>query len=221
MTDMKVFERCLLFTGIDENEIKTVLECMSAVSKKYDKGQAVISVGEPIKNVGIVYSGRINIVQEDRNGKANIISIARQGELLGVPFLYANVERSPVNMICTEKSEVVFINYKKIIDNCNNPCVFNKKIIANMLQILGSYTIKFTKKIEYITKNTIREKLFSYLTDQSILNNSNTFTIPFNRQELADYLSVDRSALSSELSKMRDEKILNFEKNEFTLQSLR
>ena len=123
----------------------------------------------------------------------------------------------PLSVVTLERSQILFIDYRKIITTCSSSCEFHTRLISNMLQILAAKNISLMQKMEHITKRGTREKLLSYLSEQAVFQKSSTITIPFNRQELADFLSVDRSAMSKELCKMRDEGILEFQKNQFTL----
>lgn len=210
-------KKCPLFVGMDPDEIEDKLTCLSASEKTYDKNEYIFIEGDPISSIGIVLSGSVNIFKEDFWGNRSIISYVGVGDLFGESFSFSLTKKIPVNAMATEKSRVLFIDYKNIITTCSKACEFHNDLIKNMLKIISTKNIMLTQKMEHITKRTTREKLLSYLSEQSRRFESNSFEIPFNRQELADYLSVERSAMSNELGKMQSDGLITFNKSHFTL----
>ena len=206
-----------LFAGINETDLDYMLKCLSARKSAYTKDEYILSTGDAITDVGIVLSGSVNIIKEDFWGNRAILAKVQPGEMFGEAFAFANIQKLPVSAVATEKSEILFVDFGKIATTCSSACLFHTQLIQNILKILANKNIMLTQKLEHIVKRTTREKLLSYLSEQAIKSGSNTFSIPFNRQELADYLSVDRSAMSNELCKLRDEGILEFYKNHFKL----
>ncbi|NLL71628.1 MAG: Crp/Fnr family transcriptional regulator [Epulopiscium sp.] len=206
-----------LFENIEESDLLTLLLCLSARVSHYYKNQAVFVNGEKITSIGIVLSGQVQIVKEDYYGNRCIVANLDKGHLFGETFVFANTKTLPVSVYSTAESDILFINYHKIITPCSKACHFHNKLIYNMLHILAMKNITLNQKIEFMSKPTTREKLLAYLSYEAQKANSNSFHIPFNRQELADYLSVNRSAMSAELCKLRDDKILNFNRNWFEL----
>ncbi|GHV49629.1 Crp/Fnr family transcriptional regulator [Synergistales bacterium] len=173
--------------------------------------------GEDVTAIGIVLSGGVHVLQEDFWGSRAILSHVAPGELFAEAFSCAGVGSLPVSVITTEPSEILFLDYKRVATTCSSSCAFHTGLIKNMMQILAGGNVMLTQKIEHLTRHTTREKLLSYLSEQARQAGQSAFEVPFNRQELADYLSVDRSAMSSELCKMRDDGILRFCKNHFEL----
>ncbi|HOQ01922.1 MAG TPA: Crp/Fnr family transcriptional regulator [Acetivibrio clariflavus] len=206
-----------LFSGIEKTDLDKMLKCLSARKASYAKDEYILSAGDAINDVGIVLYGSVNIIKEDFWGNRAILTKVQSGEMFGEAFAFANIQKLPVSAVATEKTEVLFVDFGKITTTCSSACLFHSRLIQNILKILASKNIMLTQKLEHIVKRTTREKLLSYLSEQAIKSGSNTFSIPFNRQELADYLSVDRSAMSKELCKLRDEGILEFNKNHFKL----
>ncbi len=215
--NFEVLKKCALFEHIAEAEISGLLKCLSAKEKKYKKNDFIFSEEDTPTYVGIILSGSVCIVKEDFWGNRAILTKLGVGDLFGEAFSCAGVKKLPVSVIASDDAEVLLVDYKKIITTCSTACVFHTRLISNMIKILANKNIMMTQKIQHIVKRTTREKLLSFLSEQALKSKSNTFTIQFNRQELADYLSVDRSAMSNELCKMRDEGILNFNKNNFEL----
>ena len=206
-----------LFKGIEESELPQLLKCLSVKKAFYEKGQTIFFSGETINRFGIVVSGQVQIVQDDYFGNRSILAIIDKGHLFGESFAFAKSKALPVSVITTTESEVLFIDCSRLVSQCANVCSFHSRLIQNMLNIISMKNILLTEKIEFTSKRTTREKLLSYLSAEAKKSGTSPFYIPFNRQELADYLSVERSAMSAELSKLRDDGVLKYNKNKFEL----
>jgi len=217
MDDIEVLTRSELFLGINPGDISTMLSCLAAKSGEYDKEQYIFSSGDSIRKIGIILSGAVYVVNEDFWGNRSILSKLGPSEMFGEAFSCAEAKALPISVVTSEKSRVLFIDYRKIITTCSSGCAFHTALIRNMVHILAAKNVMLMQKIEHMAKRSTREKVLSFLSEQAAKSGSGTFEIQFNRQELADYLSVDRSALSSELGRMRDEGILRFNKNHFEL----
>lgn len=215
--NFSVLKTVPLFKGIREDELESALKCLSPQKKVYSKGELILRAGDPVTSVGIVISGRIQVIKEDYSGSRNILAEATAGSIFAEAFSCAKIEKLPVTVLSVTGSEILFFDYQRIISRCGASCVYHFKMIENMLEILAKNNLLLNQKIEHSSKRTTRDKLLSYLSEQAQLQGSSSFAIPFNRQELADYLCVERSAMSNELCKLRDEGYLRFEKNEFIL----
>lgn len=215
--NLNLLKKCLLFTDIEEKNLEYLLTCLSSQEKHFEKNTFIYHAASPITTIGIILSGNIHIVKEDFWGRRMILSQLGSGDLFGETFTCACIDKIPVSVVAAETSDILFINYLQIISSCSPTCDFHEQLIRNMIKILANKNIALTQKIEHITRHTTREKLLSYLSSQAHYAGSNSFSIPFNRQELADYLSIDRSSMSNELSKMRKEGLLKFEHNYFEL----
>ncbi|NCB45323.1 MAG: Crp/Fnr family transcriptional regulator [Clostridia bacterium] len=214
---MDVLKAVDLFKGIEEFDLQPLLSCLSAKEAHYEKGQTVFFSGETIERFGIVLSGQVQIVQDDYYGNRSILANIGTGNLFGESFACAEIKTLPVSVIATTESELLFIDCHRLAVPCAKACGFHGRLIQNMLNIVSMKNIMLTQKNEFTSKRTTREKLLAYLSVEAKKAGSSRFCIPFNRQELADYLSVERSAMSAELSKLRDDNILNFHKNQFEL----
>lgn len=214
---LEILKTVSLFKDIEKSEIQSLLSCLSAVIINYDKKQAVFLEGESVDKVGIVLSGQVQVVKEDFYGNRNIVAVLNEGELFGETFVCSDIKTLSVSVFCVTESVIMFIDYRKLITTCSNACSFHNKLILNMLRIVANKNLLLNQKIEFTSKRTTREKLLAYLSAEAKKAGSSSFSIPMNRQELADYLSVERSAMSAELSKLRDDKVLRFNKNNFTL----
>jgi CRP-like cAMP-binding protein len=214
---LDVLKTVQLFKGIEEDDLQPILSCLAAKSVRFEKDQTVFSSGECIEKFGIVLSGQVQVVQEDYYGNRSILGKIDTGNLFGESFAYAEIKTLPVSVIATTESELLFIDCNKLAIPCANACRFHSKLIQNMLNIVSMKNISLTQKIEFTSKRTTREKLLAYLSAEAKNAGCSRFRIPFNRQELADYLSVERSAMSAELSKLRDDGVLRYHKDQFEL----
>lgn len=206
-----------LFKGINANDTEKMLLCLGAKTELYEKGSAIILEGEPAEHICIVISGTVHIIKEDYYGNRSIMAKVEAGELFGEVFACAGIDAVPVSVFSAEKSEVVFIDCKKALSPCSESCFFHKVLVANLLRIVSEKALFLNQKIDLLSKRTTREKLLAYLSSQAKQSGRSSFTIPFNRQELADFLCVERSAMSAELSRMRRDGLIDCKKNHFHL----
>lgn len=218
MTDfLPVILGSQLFHGISGEEARTMLSCLSAYSADYEKNQFLLRAGDCVDALGMVLRGRVLIVKEDFWGNRNILAQITPGELFAET--YACVAGTPlgVSAVAEEETRVLYLNVRRVLTACSSSCAFHSRLIQNLLTVMADKNLKMSEKLSHMTQRTTREKLLSYLSAQSLRRGSASFEIPFNRQQLADYLSVDRSAMSSELCKLRDEGALSFCRSRFTL----
>ena len=212
-----ILRNCPLFAGISEGDLNALLQCLTAVHKRYRKNNVVFFAGRKTDSMGIVLSGAVHVLRDDFWGRRKIITRIEQGGLFGEAFACAGAGELPVSVEAAEDSEILLLHSKRIVETCSSACVFHTELIKNLLLILAKKNIAFIQKLEHITQTTTREKLLSYLSEQARLAGKSSFTIPFNREELAEYLSVERSAMSAELSKMREDGLILYQKNFFQL----
>lgn len=214
---LKALHKCPLFKNIENDNLIKMLGCLDAKIETFDKKYTIIAEGNPAKYIGILLSGSAQIIRIDYYGNRSIISEVGPCEVFGEAFACAQVKSIPVTVIANEPCEVMLIDCNHILHTCSNNCAFHQKLIYNLMKELAAKMIVSHQKIEIISKRSTREKLMSYLMLQAKKTGSNEFEIPFDRQELADYLEVERSGLSAEISKLRREGILKSSKNRFEL----
>jgi len=214
---MEILKKCPLFSGIDETDLETMLGCLGAKVETFDKRYTILPEGSAGKYVGIVLSGSVCIEQLDIYGNRSILSMVTPSRIFAEAFACAGVAAIPVSVVANEESEIMFINIERILNTCSNNCRFHNALIRNLMHDLAEKSLMFHRKIDIISKRTTREKLLTYLNYESKSQGRMSFDIPFDRQGLADYLEVDRSGLSLEISKLRKEGILESRKNHFTL----
>lgn len=214
---LQTLKKCPLFEGINDEELAVMLQCLGAHIEHFDKKYTIFAEGYAARHIGVLLRGVAHTVQNDYYGKRSVLSVAKDGEVFGEAFACANTEVLPVSVIAAEPCEVMLIDASHIMHTCQNHCAFHNRLIFNLMRDLARKTIQFHQKIEITSQKTTREKLLAYLTVEAKKAGRRHFAIPFDRQTLADYLLVDRSGLSAEISKMRREGILESHKNEFKL----
>lgn len=213
----EVLERCPLFDGIQMEDLSAMLGCIGGRTISVPKGNAVFREGDPATHVGMVLSGAVRMIREDYYGNRSIVAHIGPSELFGESYACAGITSLPISIVADEDSTVLVMDCRRITTTCSSACAFHNRIIFNLLKLVSMKNLVFDQKIQVTSKRTTREKLMAYLLYQAKLQGSNSFTIPYDRQELADYLEVDRSGLSAEISKLRRDGILTSEKNQFVL----
>lgn len=214
---LPVLKKSNLFSGISTEEISGMMSCLSARVSHYDKHNFIIRSGALIHSVGMLLTGHALIIQEDFWGNRTIIAEVVPGSIFAETYACLSSVPIEISVIADSECDVVFLDFTKILTVCSSACSYHTRLIQNYLSAIAMRNLNLTKKMEHMSKKTIREKLLSYLSAESMKRSSSKFDIPFNRQQLADYLSVDRSALSNELSKLQAEGVLTYHKNNFTL----
>lgn len=204
-----------LFANVSEDEILAMLACLDAKERHYKEGEYVFRQGETVDSVSVLAEGALLMQADDYWGNRSIITSVSPGELFGQAYLAGEAIMNDV--AAAKDSTVVFFDAKRVLTTCSSACPFHNQVIRNLFFALSETNLRLVTKLGHIQKRTTREKLMSYLSLMAKKAGSNSFTIPFNRQELADFLSVDRSAMSAELCRMRDEGLLRFNKSSFTL----
>lgn len=213
----EILRKCSLFNQIEDENLIALLGCLGARVETFGKKYTIIAEGNPAKYIGIVLSGSAQIVRIDYFGNRSIVSGIEPSEIFGEAFACAEVTSVPVTVIANEPCEIMLIDCFRIMHSCSNSCSFHQQMIFNLMRNLATKNIMFHQKIEITSKRSTREKLMTYLMLYAKKVNSNSFDIPFDRQELADYLEVDRSGLSAEISKLRKEGIIESNRKHFKL----
>ena len=213
---LKLLDRGALFAGIEENEIEAMLKCLSAVERTYKKEEYIYRAGDIITTVAVVLEGVVYIRKEDFWGNRNILAEIGEGQMFGETYACIG-GRLEADAVTGRDSVILLTDVKKILTVCPNSCGFHNRLIQNLIVILAQRNKQLTGKLEHMSQRTTRGKLLSYLSEQSRRAGSPYFDIPFDRQQLADYLAVDRSAMSAELGRMRDEGIIEYNKNSFRI----
>ncbi|MBR2950104.1 MAG: Crp/Fnr family transcriptional regulator [Lachnospiraceae bacterium] len=214
---LDVLEKCDLFDGIAREHIQGMLFCLQAKVLTAVKNQTVFAEGDIARYVGIVLSGAVMMVKEDYYGNRSVMGTLQPGELFGETFSCAALACLPVSVVASADSQIMLFDCRRVLNSCSNACEFHKQVIYNLLRVLAGKNLMLNRKIEIISRKTTREKLMAFLMDQAKINQSGRFTIPYDRQELADYLGVERSAMSAEIGKLCKEGVISCRKSCFEL----
>ena len=205
-----------LFAGISEEGVDQVLACLSARPRHFDKQAMLLRAGDaPV--MGVVLAGSVHILQEDFWGNRSLLGRAGPGDLFAEAFACAGVLRLPVSVEACEPTDVLLLDAGRLSAVCPAACPHHVQMIRNLLRLMAEKNVGLARKVEHMAQRTTRDKLLSYLSAEARRNGGSAFSIPFNRQQLADYLAVDRSAMCSELSRLRDEGLLDFHRSAFVL----
>ena len=214
---LPVLKRTNLFAGVGEGDISAMLGCLGATLRTYRKGEYVFRAGEYLNSITILVEGKLLIQKDDYWGNRSIINMIGVGEMFGEAYAAPNSGSLLNDVVAVEDSAVMFFDVHRILTVCPSACKFHASTVQNLFFAISEKNRKLVQKLGHMSKRSTREKLISYLSEEAARKNAGTFEIPFNRQQLADFLSVDRSAMSNELCKMRDEGLITFEKNRFSL----
>lgn len=218
--NLSLLKSVSLFSGIAENEIDGMLDCLEAKSVDFKKGAYIFRVGDSADSIGLMLSGSALVLQEDFWGNRNIMSQVSEGQIFAEVFACSQSFALNVSVVTETPCSIMFLNVKRILTRCPSNCSHHNRLIRNLVSDLANKNMRFNEKLTHMSQRTTREKILSYLSAEAKRNNGSRFDIPFSRQQLADYLSVERSGLSTELGKMRDEGLLSFVKNHFVLKQV-
>ena len=214
---IEILKRTQLFSGVSDTEISAMLNCLQAKLLTFQKGDYVFREGERIDNITVLVKGKLLVQHDDFWGNRNIVNVIRVGEMFGEAYVAPESGSLLNDVIAEEDSAVIFFDVRRILTVCSTACRFHSMVIQNLFFAISEKNRKLVQKIGHMSKRSTRAKLLSYLSEEAKRQNSSHFTMPFTRQQLADFLCVDRSAMSNELCKMRDEGLLQFAKNQFIL----
>lgn len=209
--------RSSLFDGIDPDDRKTMLGCIGYHIGAFRKGDIVAFEDENMKHIGIVMSGAVDMVKEDLWGNKTMLVRMRKDQIFGETFACGSDNLSMVTFLVSEDARILFLPFNRVMHSCSRACMFHQQLIENMVHIIANKNRDLMRKVEVVSKRTIREKLLAYLSIQAQTQESRYIEIPLGRVELAEYLCVDRSALTRELAKMKEEGLIDYDRNCFRI----
>lgn len=214
---LEVLESSGLFAGVERAEISAMLKCLSPRLADYARGDLILTAGQKTDAFALVLEGEAHVLQEDYWGNRNILSALAPGDLFAESF--AATPSSPLNVsvLAAAPSKIMFLNLKRVLSTCPTACPHHRQIIENLLSTLAKKNQRLNEKLTHISQRTTRQKILSYLSAEAAKRSASIFEIPFNRQELADFLSVDRSALSAELSRLKADGLLDYHRSTFKI----
>ena len=208
--------RSSLFYNISKQEQLSMMACFKTYTKDYDAGEIICFFGETDNGVGIIESGNARVVHSLLNGSQTILEYLNEGDIFGQLF-YFHSDKENISVEAISKCTVRFIDYEHIVKRCSKACPHHSQLVHNILCMISDKTQSVCEHLEVLSQRSIRERLNAYFEILSSKADSNTFEIPFTMSALADYLSVDRSAMSRELGKMREEGLLKVNRRKITL----
>lgn len=213
----QILNHCALFRNIGESEFGHLMRCLSAQVKSYRTDEYIFLSGDEVSLVGIVLSGRVEIMKESLAGNKHIVAFLGPSDMFAEGIVCTASRISPVTVQVKETAEILYIPYERIIKSCGNSCNFHINLIQNMMVVLGEKNVSLNKKLELLTLKGMREKIASYLMNEVRERRSNTFLIVLNRTELADFLNVSRTSMCRELARMKEDGLIDFYGHSFKI----
>lgn len=206
-----------LFDGIVSADFPAMLDCIGYHISTFHKGEIIAFEGENLKHIGLILSGAVDMVKEDLWGNKTMLIRARKHELFGETFACGDDNLSVVTFLASEDARIMFMPFDRVMHSCTRACIFHHQLIENMVRVIAQKNRDLMRKTEVISKKTLREKIMAYLSIQAQLQNSRYIELPLGRIELAEYLCADRSALTRELVKMKQDGLIDYDKNCFRI----
>ena len=213
----EVLSQCPLFYGMEASDLDLIAACLNGKTITVPKGNPVFLEGNPAQFTGVVLSGSVQVIREDYNGNRSILTILRPGEVFGEVFSFAGLEFMPVSAAAVSDSEVLLLDCRRILTPCFDLCDFHIRLMKNLLQEMARKNLELSGKIRYMSQKSTKEKLMAFLLDQAKQHGSAEFAIPYDRQALADYLGVERSAMSAEIGKLKKAGLIDTKGSRFCI----
>ena len=217
MDDLKILENSRLFAGIRVDEIQPMLSCLQAVERKYPRGAYIFHTGEEVRALALLVRGTAHIQKEDFWGNRSLLASLAAGDIFAEAYAMPGSGAMRSDVVAVESCTVLLMDVERVLSRCTNSCAFHARLTENLCALLAEKNRILARKVDYLAQRTTRQRLLAYLSEQAQRAGSAEFTIPFNRQQLADFLSVERSAMSAELSRMQAEGLIETERSHFRL----
>lgn len=212
-------EKCCLFNGIKKQEINGMLQCLDIKYREFQRGDMVLREGSKVSEIGIVLAGHARSYKTDITGKTIIVSLLEKDSYIGVLLAVSKERISPVSVQAMDQLFVLFIPTESVIKRCDNNCENHERLLINILDGIARKALELHDRNDCLIKSSVREKVLTYLARVEKQKGSNEFDIPLDRNGMAEYLNVERSALSRELSKMKKDRLIHYYKNHFIILS--
>lgn len=204
-----------LFENIENNEVLELLKCIGIKTKVFKKNSFILKTGAKIDYLGVILEGCAEITKTDSFGRVNIVEKLKVNDIFGHNIICLGENKSPVDIIAKDNCEILFIPFEKVVTPCDKLCSYHLQLIKNVMKMISKRNSLLNDKIDIIAQKTTRDKILALLN--TYRNGKKVFSLPYTREEMAKFLCVDRSAMSRELCRMRDEGLLKFNKNHFEL----
>ena len=216
--NMEILQRSMLFRGLTGNEISAALAFLQAEERQYKKGAGILHAGLTTERMGLVLEGSVTIENNDMWGNRTILSHIGKGQFFAETYAYLPDEPMLVDVTANENCRILFLRIGSLWGASDMSASWLMTFVSNLLRISAHKNLTLSGRSFHTAPKTIRGRVMSYLNTVSLQKGSHEFDIPFDRQQLADYLNLDRSALSKELGKMRRDGLITVRKNHFVLQ---
>lgn len=214
---LNVINSCALFKNITRENLVSLLPCLKPLTVSYEENTLIFTHGTKINYIYILLEGKIEIAKENPAGQKNIVSLLLPGQLFGEGVVCTSHHISPVSALALTSSKLLLIPYERIVVSCEHNCSFHHSIIYNMMRLLGEKNYQLNTKMDLLLLKGMREKLVTYLLSEAQALETQAFTIPLNRNQLADYLNVSRPSMCRELGRMKEEGLIDYYQNSFKL----
>ncbi len=214
---LPLLKKVSLFKEIREEELIPLLTCLETQEKNYKNEEIIFKLGDSVERIGIVLEGRVEVVKENIAGDRHIIAVLEVGKLFGEGIVCTSKRLSPVTVRSRSHTKILFVPFERLVRSCSKGCTHHVTLIKNMMGILGEKNYYLNQKMDYLVLKGMRQKLATYLLDEASSQGQEAFNIGLNRNELADYLNVSRSAMCRELSRMKEEGLIDYYKNGFKI----
>lgn len=215
-----VLRECALFYELSDDELLRLLHCIDAKTGEWEKNEYILCAGGRTDTIGLLVSGKALVIQEDLWGNRNVMTKLVPGELFAEPFAVIPDSVLNISVVAAEHCKIIKIKIARLLTTCSSACPCHNRLIRNLATVLAQKTLIFNDKITHMSKRKTRDKLLSYLSAESLRQGSLSFDIPFDRQQLADYLCVERAAMSVELSVLQKEGLLKTNRSHFELNAI-
>jgi CRP-like cAMP-binding protein len=217
---MSVLTKCALFEGISPEDLNIVLSCLKPKVSEYDKNESLSVTGERFSGLGIVLAGEVVVARENAAGSRVIMAVNGPGEMFGEIATFSEGHEWPASVVARGACTVMLLPAGKIVGNCERSCGSHRQLITNMLGIVSNKAMMLTRKVEYLTIGSLRGKISTFLLEQYRRTGRETFMMPLKRNELADFLNVSRPSLSREMSRMKDEGVIDFHRDSIKIKQI-
>ena len=205
------------FSGMSDQEILSIMHCVEGRIISRRAGEYIFRAGEAASEMGMVLTGSLLITQTDLWGHRNIMAKCHPGDFFGEPYAATPGSVLNISVSAEEDSEILMLNVGKLLTTCPTACEHHSRLIRNLVSVMAGKVLKFNDKITHMSKRTTKEKLLSYLSSEALRQGKLSFDIPYDRQQLADFLCVERAAMSTALSGLQKEGLLKTKGSHFEL----
>lgn len=210
-------QRCPLFEGLDPEDLPALLRCAGAHRQSYPRGGQILTQGDVTRELGILLSGTATIERTDYWGNRALVEKLEAGDAFAESYVFAGDEPLRVSVTAAEACQALWMDGAMLLKTCEKACAFHHQILMNLTRFIAGKNLLLSRKIALLSRRSTRDKLLSYLSEQALTKGSDSFSIPFSRQELADYLCVERSAMSATLSRLKREGAIDYHRNQFRI----